>query len=99
MLQGDVQHLFRHIVEYPVDSLADPPVVSPHLLDTRPVGGLIVGQVAFPGVDAEREQLVKGLLERGHVKSLPANQVPVKGFQMTQIENDAVTFGNWTLVE
>src|SRR5439155_16030844 len=63
-----------------------------------PVRLRLVWKPAADRVDPEREELVEFGLERFHPEYL-AGQVPVEGFQVAEVEDQPVTFGDGALVE
>src|ERR1700731_176883 len=62
--------------------------VGGNFITLRPVRRSIGRQSAADRIDAKRKQLIKGTLERPYAKCSFGEQVPVKRFQMSDIENN-----------
>ena len=60
---------------------------------------LVGGKLAGRRIDAEGEQAVEFRLEGAQVECIPADQVPIEGFQMAEIKDDAMAFRDGALIE
>ena len=69
------------------------------LRDRGPVGGLVAWQASADGIDAEGKQLVEFFLERIECENISADQVPVKGLEVSEIKENAVPLGNGPLIK
>ena len=74
-----------------------PPVLF-NPADRRPISRFIRRKSAIDGINAEREQLVE-LRSVGPQSVWPAQQIPIKSFQMSQIKNQSMAFGNRAIVK
>ncbi len=86
-------------MERAVDGLANAGVVAVNLGERGPVGGLVFRQAAHRRIDTELEQLVELGVEGRHRQRAAADQISVEGFQMAQVENIAMPFGDGAIVE
>ena len=66
---------------------------------TGPVRGLVAGELAGRRVDAESEEPVELRMERRNVERITRDQVPVEGFDVPQVKDDAMAFGDRPFVE
>ena len=82
-----------------VERFADPLVVTAYLLNGGPVRGLVVGQAAAHGIDSKSEESVEFLLKRVDLENIPAQQVPVKGLQVSEVKEKAVALGDGPLID
>jgi hypothetical protein len=109
MLNGDVEHLhqlgmaffralegvFDGVIEFLPDAL----VVTLDFLVRRPILWIVGWQTAADGIDSERKKLIEDAMEGAQTKSALRKQVPVKGFYVTDIKNEAVTLGDGPVIE
>src|SRR5581483_3602984 len=70
-----------------------------HLIHGRPISGLVGGQATPDGINAESEQPVKLRINWVGAQQPIAEKVPVKGFEMTEIKDDAMSFRNRALIQ
>src|SRR6202022_3247895 len=77
---------------------AEPLVVTIDFLSLRPIQWLISRQTSTDGIDAKREQFVKGRMKRLQSKCALGQYVQVKRLYMTNIENDGIAFGDRPVV-
>jgi hypothetical protein len=99
MFQRDVSHLFRRAFQHFVDDCADASVIVSDLAFRRPVRRLVLRDLSNRWIDAEFEEVIEFRMEARNIQSVAANLVPVKGFQMSQIENQPMTFRDGARVE
>src|SRR5215472_9464577 len=92
MLERDVNKLLRHAIEGVVNDPPGPPAISQHFLDAGPIGRLILGCLPNRRVDTEFEQLIEVRMKGRNPKGLAADQVPIEGLEMSQVEDEPVTF-------
>jgi hypothetical protein len=92
MLEHDVNKLLRHAIEGVVNDPPGSPAVSQHFLDAGPIGRLIFGCLPDGRVDAEFEQLIEVRMKGRDPKGLTADQIPIEGLEMPQVEDEPVTF-------
>src|SRR6185436_18361576 len=74
-------------------------VVFPDLRNGRPVPRLVLRKIAGCRIDAECKQMVKLTIERRHAVQTCGDQVPVKGLYVSEIKNNAMPLGDWSLVQ
>src|ERR1700719_4372510 len=74
---------------------------SPHALVVcvdlgtyRPIPRHIARQSPAHRINTECEKLIEHRIHRRQVKMAATQQIPVKCFQMTKIENDSMSLGN-----
>jgi len=73
--------------------------VIPHLRKTRPVLWLIVRQAPVDRVDSERKQSIEFCFVYWRGEKPLAQKIPVEGFEVTDIEDDAVPLRNRALIQ
>ena len=88
-----------NLLEPIIDCLPQPPIVLTHLGDRRPVARLIGRQSAADRINSKRKQTIELWIEGLNPQQPLAQQVPVEGFQMTYIKNDAMPLANRALIE
>src|SRR5262249_29188805 len=81
-----------------VQFVAQTAIVTLHLGKLGPVCRSILGQPAVDRIDAERKKLVELPLEGLQAKCAFSEQVPIKGFDVADVKNDAVPFRNRTVI-
>ena len=79
-------------------SLPDAKVVLPDLRCLGPIRMLVLLGASRFRIDAERKKSVECRMERRNLRNL-ADEIPVKRFEMTEIENQPVALGNRSLVQ
>jgi len=109
MLDGDVEHLhelrmaFFRVLERMFDGVikffAQAPVVTLDFLPRGPIFRSIGWQTASDGVDTERKKLIEGFVERAQTESALRKEVPVKGFDVAKVKNDAVALRDGPVVD
>jgi hypothetical protein len=99
VLDGHAQELLRNVVQQLVDGFAGALLVVRHVGQGRPIGGLVAGQLARWGVDAEGEQAVELRVERRDVQRVARHQVPVEGIHVPQVKDDAMAFPDGARIE
>ena len=99
MLNGDVEERGGYLVNQSVEGGPDSRIVAADIVLAWPVGWLIGGQTVASGINAEGKQLVEFRMERLDAEGLAGNQIPVEGFQMAQIEDQAMAFGDGAIEE
>ena len=105
MEEGAAGHLWRRLARFllveesGVNAAATLKIVGANLRFTGPVGGHVGGEIAVGGIDAEGEEFVERGMMGSEAESAGAEQVPVEGFEMAEIENQTVTFGYGAIVE
>ena len=99
VLESHVDQLRGGLRNQAVQGLAHADLITIHLLPRRPVGGNILGQTAFIGIDSEREEAVEfGVETRRRERPLP-DQIPVESLQVAEVKNQAMAFRNRPFVE
>ena len=73
--------------------------VLAHGLLARPVFGHVRRQIATNRIDSESEQLIERRPLGRQMESSTAQQIPVEGLEMAQIEDQPMTLGNRPVVE
>lgn len=82
-----------------VDFFAEAGIVAIHFAPLGPIEGPIRGQAAANGIDSESEQLIEGRIERAKTKSAASEEVPIKSFDVAEIEDQTVAFGNRAFIK
>ncbi len=85
-IQGRRQTLIESAA-HEVDVICD-------LFERRPISRLIIRQASIRRVNAEGKKPVEGWGEWRKLKELAAQQVPIKGFEVTQVKDDSVALGD-----
>jgi hypothetical protein len=67
--------------------------------ELRPVGGLITRQVSVDRVNAEREELLEGRATRALTENIAADEVPIEGLEVPDVEEQPVSLGDGPLEE
>src|SRR5277367_5841377 len=93
-LGGAGQCAFDGVVQF----IAQAAVVALDFFALRPVHRLIHRQVSFNGVDSESEQMVEGPLEGPQTEGPLGEQIPIKGFHMSQVKDQAMALGDRTVI-
>ena len=88
----------RERIEMRSELAAHAPVVLLHFGHRGPGGGWIGGKLSRRRVDPESEEAVELRMKRCHFRPEPAEQIPVEGLHVSQVEDDAVTFGDGPFV-
>src|SRR5580704_2252557 len=65
----------------------------------RPVTGNVIGQTAADWIDAKSEEAIEVGIKTFEPESAAVKQVPVEGFQMPQIKNDAMTLRDGPVIK
>lgn len=94
MFNRCMEHFVGNIRQGIVDDFPGAPVIPHHFFDSRPIGWLIIGQIAFGRIDPEREQTIEGGVERREIQGVLRQQIPVECLQVSQVKNNAVPFRN-----
>src|SRR5271167_1245740 len=82
-----------------IESVADVVHVIADSVDRGPGRGEIVGQSSADGIDAEGEEAIKLGVDRLYAGRQSAEQIPIEGFEVSDIEDDAMAFGNGAGIE
>ena len=99
VFDGDVQQLLRRTGERGVKLIAHAAVVASQFVERRgQSAGWSCGLCPTGGSIPNAKQMVKGWMECVKPDGL-AQEVPVEGFQMTDVKDDAVPFGNGPVVQ
>ena len=98
MFEGDVEQLFRDFGEQLIDLIAGAGVVALDLGEGGPVRRLVIGELAGRGIDAEGEEGVELRMKAGAIEGVAADQVPIEGFEVAEVEDQAVAFGDGAFV-
>ena len=108
MLDGNIQQsgkrkavaraINRPLGEFVVQSSSNSGDIVVHGFNRRPVRRLIRGQSSAHRIDAEGEQPVKFRVKTFQAESALVQQIPVKGFKVPNVKNDAVAFGDGPFV-
>jgi len=82
-----------------VQAAADGVGVFANLGLARPVRGLVGGKISLRGVNAEGKEMIERGVVRIEGEGALAEQIPVECFQMAEVEDQAVTFGDGASIE
>ena len=109
MLDRDVKHLhqlrmaFFRALESMLDGLikffTQALVVALDFRARRPIFGRVRWKAAADGVDPERKKVVESSMEGTQPESPLRQEVPVEGFDVAYVENDAVALGDGPVIE
>jgi hypothetical protein len=69
------------------------------VLQGWPIGWLIIRQASAHRIYTERKQAIQFRLKRRKIENPLAQQIPVEGFQMSNVKNDAVPLRNGPVVK
>src|ERR1700719_494319 len=94
-LVGMAESLFQSRIEL----RAQPLMVRGDLRARRPIARLIRGQPAANRINPKSKKLIEGRIKAPQAKRPFAQQIPVECFHVAQIEYNAMTLGNGSLVE
>src|SRR5215468_8787691 len=94
-LAGMVQCGFDCGIEF----IANARIVAVNFAASWPVQRAIRWQTAADGIDAECKKLIEGGIERSKPKSTTAQKIPIESVHMAEIKNQAVAFGDGTIVK
>src|SRR5579884_2312032 len=89
----------RFALDPSVQFLAHAIIIFANFLKRRPIGRLVVGQAAVNRIDAEGEQLVELRMERLCPEGISTEEIPIKGFKVPDIENNAMALRDWAVVK
>src|SRR5215469_11086783 len=92
---GALERIFDGMIEFFAHAL----VVTLNFLPRGPIFRSVGWQAAANGVDSERKKLIEGSMEGPQAKSALRKKVPVKGFDVAQVKNEAVALGDGPVVE
>ena len=98
MLERYGEQLVRDPVRHLIDVLPDATVVLIDLGAVRPIGALVPLNMSWLRINPERKEVVEGWLERWN-RCGRADEIPVKGLEMPEVEDDPVALGNGPLVK
>ena len=85
-------------LERAVERFAQSRSVAPYLLDRWPILRLVTWQAAVHRIDTEGEELVEiGVKRRKPERS--KEKIPIESFEMANVENNPVAFGDRAVVE
>lgn len=108
VLDGDFEHggqlgmtlgwMSERFVDGGIQLAANAGYIAVDFIAPRPIGGSVLGETAVNGIDAEGEESIEGALKRREAKRAVAEQVPVESFNVAEIKNDAMAFGNGAIV-
>jgi hypothetical protein len=109
MLDGDIEQaamfetrnarVFRSgDAQRSIERLAQSRVVTLYLLNRGPIVWLITRQAPVDRIDAEGKELIESGVER-HKPEWSEEKIPVECFEMAQVKNDTVAFGDRAVVE
>ncbi len=87
------------IIEVRIDPRACIGDVSPYFCLGRPISGGVRGRSAGRGIDSAFEQLVELWMKGRRVHTAAREQIPVERFEVPEIKNQPVAFGDGPLVE
>src|SRR5579862_4010269 len=83
----DVNQLLGRLTKRIIDNSPDLAVVRSNFFDGRPIGRLILGSFPDRRINPEFEQLVESRMEGWNVDGLSADQIPIKGLEVAQVED------------
>jgi hypothetical protein len=81
-----------------VEGIADLANVLADTIERGPVRSLIGRQSSPDWVDAKGKQSIKLWMETSQAKHVLVQKIPVKRFQVADIEDNPVAFGNWAII-
>ena len=87
------------IAEQAIQLLPHAPVIGCDLGEAGPVSGLVSRKPAAHRIDAKGKQPVKLLMARSKAQGMTSDQVPVKCFEVADVENDAVPLRDRPVIE
>ena len=109
MLNGHVEHLHqmgmalfgarKGMFDGAIEFFTDARVVARYFLARRPVFGLVFRQAATDRIDAEGKESIEGRMEGPQPEGALREQVPVEGFDMAQVKNNAMPLWNGPVVQ
>ena len=109
MLRGDIEQLgglksvvrFRQdcSIQLGIERLANAADIIAHRFHRWPVRRSVRRQASIHGIDAKGKQMVELGVEGLQIQNAFAKQVPIEGFEVTNIEDDPVPLGNRAIVE
>jgi len=83
-----------------VEFFADALLVAPDFRASRPILGRVCGQTAAAErIDTEGKKLIEGGMKGAQTEGAPRKQIPVKGFDVADVEYDAMSFGDGPVVQ
>src|SRR5579872_1011557 len=82
-----------------IECSADIPHVVANGVERGPIRGLIRWKAATDRVDAEGEEPIEFRVETLKSESSFVEQVPIKGFEVPDVEDDAMTLRNGAIVD
>jgi len=91
------------IVRRPIQALlhcvSDSAVVRMDFRFSRPIRGLVIGQVSVDGIDSEREEPIELRMEGFHPKPARTDEIPVERFNMSEVKHNAMALSDGPLVK
>ena len=99
VLDGDVEQLLGEAVERGVESGAGAGGVIADFGFARPIGGSIGGSFAGFGIDAEGEEPIESGVEGREIEGVTREQIPIEGFDMAEVEDEAMAIGDRARIE
>jgi len=82
-----------------IQFLAEPAVITVHFVARRPIHGRVRWQAAAYRVNSKSKELVEYPVKGAQSKSAISEQIPVKGLDMPDIENDPVSLRNRPVIQ
>src|SRR5437660_371130 len=82
-----------------IEKLPDLRGILVNLILRRPIRRLVIWQTAANWIDTKGEETVEFRMEAPQAKDSVAEQIPVKRFEVTYIEDDAMTLGDGTVIK
>ena len=92
---GTVERMFDGGVEF----LADTLLVTLDFRVSRPILGHVCGQTPADRIDTEGKKLIEGGMKGAQTEGAQRKQVPVKGFEVADVEYDAMPLGDRPVVQ
>lgn len=109
MFDGGIEHLhqlgmaffraLKGVLDGVIEFFTHAVVIAVNFLRRGPIFGSVGWQSTADGIDSEREKFIEDSMEGAQTESALRKEIPVKGFEVTQVENDAVSLGDGPLVE
>jgi hypothetical protein len=74
-------------------------VVAIYFSSRRPIGWLVGRQATAYRIDSKGKKLIEGRVKRLQPKAALRQQIPIEGFDVTNIKNNAMPLGNRAVVQ
>ena len=96
---GPEDLIVRSPIQALVHCVSDSAVVRMDFRFSRPIRGLVIGQVSVDGIDSEREEPVELRMERFHPKPARTDEIPVERLNMPEVKHNAMALNDGPFVK